>query len=65
MIGKDTENISHLIKGKVCRTQSCQLICLFHKVRFPPGDLLRLDCCGVRHDMRFVAFNTGVIRSFG
>ncbi len=47
-------------QGKVCVTQSCQLICLFHKVRFPSGELLRLRFCRVRHIMRFLALNTGI-----
>ncbi len=47
-------------QGKFCVTQSCQLICLLHKVRFPSGELLRLRFCRVRHIMRFLALNIGI-----
>lgn len=52
-------------QGKVYVTQSCQLICLFHEVRFPPSELFRLRFCRVRHIMRFPASNTGIIKSVG
>ncbi len=47
-------------QGKVCVTQSCQLIYVFHKVQFPSDELLRLRFCRVRHIMRFLALNTGI-----
>lgn len=38
-------------KCNVGVTQPCQLICLFNQVWFPPGELLRLCFCCVRHAM--------------
>ena len=50
-------------QSKVCVTQSCQLICFFHKVRFPSCELLRLRFCRVKNIIRFLASNTSIIKS--
>ena len=50
-------------QGKVCVTQWCELIYLFHKVRFSSSKLLRLRFCRFRHIMRFLTSNTGIIKS--
>lgn len=38
----------------ICVTQSSQLICLLHQVRFPSGELLSFCFCCVWHVMRVV-----------
>jgi len=36
----------------VCMAQPRQLVCLFHQVGFPSGELLRLGFCCIWHFMR-------------
>ena len=50
-------------QDKVCVIQSCQLICLFHKIRFLFDELIYLRFCYIKHIMRFLISNTDIIKS--